>query len=242
MDCGNTWDTLYDKFGDQLETVSPQQNPWQPVCGDWEKVSIDLTPYATEKVMLKFTGVNGWGNNFYLDNVHLDDTVSCPIPVSLFSWVDTGTTVYFSDLSAGATDWYWDLGDGTNSTDPNPVHTYASAGTFTVCQITSNSCGEDTICNQLTISLPIGKDGLIPNHDIRVSPNPFDHSTLIVFDNADQEEYALSIYDLLGHKVKVHNGIQTSSFTLFKDDLPAGIYCIVLRGSKRSYWDKIVIE
>jgi hypothetical protein len=85
-------------------------------------------------------------------------------------------------------------------------------------------------------------DELIPNHDIWVSPNPFDHSTLIVFDNADQEAYTLSIYDLLGHKVKVHNSIKASSFTLFKNDLPAGIYCIVLSGAKRTYWDKIVIE
>jgi PKD repeat protein len=30
------------------------------------------------------------------------------------------------------TSWHWDFGDGTQSTEQNPVHAYARAGEFTV--------------------------------------------------------------------------------------------------------------
>jgi len=39
--------------------------------------------------------------------------------------------VQFSDTSTGATDWQWDFGDGTTSTDRNPQHAF-NEGTYTV--------------------------------------------------------------------------------------------------------------
>jgi hypothetical protein len=40
--------------------------------------------------------------------------------------------VVFKDLSAGATSWKWDFGDGTSSTDQNPIHQYQQSGRYTV--------------------------------------------------------------------------------------------------------------
>ena len=39
--------------------------------------------------------------------------------------------------------WSWDFGDGTTSTEKNPVHTYTKAGTFSVILTVKNSGGED---------------------------------------------------------------------------------------------------
>jgi len=51
-------------------------------------------------------------------------------------------TVTFTDRSTGdPTAWNWDFGDGTDSTDRNPVHTYTSAGTYTVTLTVSNADG-----------------------------------------------------------------------------------------------------
>ena len=45
----------------------------------------------------------------------------------------TDLTYDFYDLSLGApTTWAWDFGDGNTSTEQNPTHTYAAAGTYTV--------------------------------------------------------------------------------------------------------------
>lgn len=48
-------------------------------------------------------------------------------------------TVFFTDLSSLPDTWYWDFGDGSSSTVQNPVHTYTTAGTFTVTLTTTDT-------------------------------------------------------------------------------------------------------
>lgn len=43
-----------------------------------------------------------------------------------------GTPITFTDRSQNAPSIRWDFGDGTGSTDRNPIHTYAQPGTYTV--------------------------------------------------------------------------------------------------------------
>jgi PKD repeat protein len=46
--------------------------------------------------------------------------------------VQAGNVVAFTNNSARGVTYSWDFGDGTKSTAENPVHTYASTGTYTV--------------------------------------------------------------------------------------------------------------
>ncbi len=61
-----------------------------------------------------------------------------PIPIEARFYGVPGVTVrpltiQFYDASVGtAASWYWDFGDGENSTEQNPVHTYDDPGTYTV--------------------------------------------------------------------------------------------------------------
>ncbi|RYZ25852.1 MAG: PKD domain-containing protein, partial [Sphingobacteriales bacterium] len=41
-------------------------------------------------------------------------------------------TVEFQDLTSGSSAWFWSFGDGTNSTEKNPRHTYNSLGEYDV--------------------------------------------------------------------------------------------------------------
>lgn len=45
---------------------------------------------------------------------------------------DTGEVIQFTDLTNGATDWYWDFGDNTFSTLQNPTKSYNIAAEYTV--------------------------------------------------------------------------------------------------------------
>jgi bacillolysin len=51
-----------------------------------------------------------------------DKTSACTLPVS----------IQFTNSSTNATTYTWDFGDGTTSTDKDPLHSYTKAGTYTV--------------------------------------------------------------------------------------------------------------
>ncbi|OPY38764.1 MAG: PKD domain protein [Methanoregula sp. PtaU1.Bin051] len=64
-------------------------------------------------------------------------------------------TITFTDASdASPVKWNWDFGDGTNSTERNPVHAYTNAGNYTVSLRGWNDLGSDTMekTNFITIS------------------------------------------------------------------------------------------
>jgi PKD repeat protein len=76
---------------------------------------------------------------------------SAAVPIVSFTASPTsGTaplTVQFNDTSSGfLTSWNWSFGDSdtTNSTRQNPVHTFVSAGTYTVSLTVTNAGGSNT--------------------------------------------------------------------------------------------------
>jgi PKD repeat protein len=64
-----------------------------------------------------------------------------------------GATTSFANTSAGTNlSFEWDFGDGSPvSTDVDPTHTYATAGTFTVVLTATNSVGWDVAMGQVVI-------------------------------------------------------------------------------------------
>jgi PKD repeat protein len=71
---------------------------------------------------------------------------------------DISSVVYFYDNStpAGLIDsWFWDFGDGTSSTEQNPVHTYPDSGYYAVClTITADSIAcTSTYCDTIMINV-----------------------------------------------------------------------------------------
>lgn len=67
-------------------------------------------------------------------------------------------------------DFYWNFGDGSISTEPKPSHKYEVSGEYVVQLIASNSCGHDTVTQNLSIILSAND---ISRHTlIRMYPNP----------------------------------------------------------------------
>lgn len=77
-------------------------------------------------------------------------------PVAAFTLSDsTGCAplaVNFTDHSTQIpTAWYWTFGDGTNSSNQSPSHTYTTGGTYTVTEVAGNGNGSDTIIKTITV-------------------------------------------------------------------------------------------
>ncbi|MEP7377972.1 MAG: PKD domain-containing protein [Chloroflexota bacterium] len=79
-------------------------------------------------------------------------------PVADFAWGQRAysTIVDFTDAStAVVTSRSWNFGDGTpTSSQQNPAHTYAAAGTYTVTLTATNQGGSDSEAKQISVSVP----------------------------------------------------------------------------------------
>ena len=97
------------------------------------------------------TAINTCGSTTFCDTI----TAICPVPAAAFTSSSAGLVANFTDLSTSNPNaWFWDFGDGGSSLQQNPSHTYSQAGTYTVCLVAGNACGQDTICQQVTIVCP----------------------------------------------------------------------------------------
>ena len=73
IDCGATYDVVYDKTDLDLSTVPGYVTTnWTPAAAnDWRNESIDLASYLGENVIVQFVNVNGYGNSTYVDNINV---------------------------------------------------------------------------------------------------------------------------------------------------------------------------
>jgi hypothetical protein len=84
VDCGATWNTVYDKQGAPLQTTANYNtNTYNPVTADWRTETISLDQFiGNNELLVRFTGISGYGNNVYVDNINITDgTVSVPVTV-----------------------------------------------------------------------------------------------------------------------------------------------------------------
>ncbi|MFZ2498125.1 TIGR04279 domain-containing protein [Methanosarcina sp.] len=126
-EAGRIWD-----FGDG--TNSTEQNPEHT-----------YSAAGNYTVNLTSTNENGISSKLSTITVLEQEQSAVLIPLANFSSSVTAgyspLTVRFTDLSENATGWDWNFGDGTNSTEQNPEHTYSAAGNYTVTLMASNTNG-----------------------------------------------------------------------------------------------------
>lgn len=75
--CGTSFSQVYSKTSPALATVAATTTSFSPTdCSQWRTETINLNTYTGNNIILRFTGVCGYGNNLFLDNINLTGTTT----------------------------------------------------------------------------------------------------------------------------------------------------------------------
>lgn len=112
-----------------------------------EQMNGDWVLFVSDNASLDTGTLNSWSLNLSALDENTDpvDPVDPIDPVAAFSYSVSGLTVSFSDLSTDEDNnivaWDWNFGDGSFSTQQNPVHTFATSGEYTVALTVTDETG-----------------------------------------------------------------------------------------------------
>jgi PKD repeat protein len=118
--------------------------PSGPVLSSGQQMlSVLFTP--TDLVDYKITSTTASINVIGMPDAHFRiNPTAGPVPLD----------VHFTDkCTESPTSWYWDFGDGTNSTLQNPEHIYNTAGIYAPILTASNVVGTSTKTSTVSITV-----------------------------------------------------------------------------------------
>ncbi|MEL7530365.1 MAG: PKD domain-containing protein [Bacteroidota bacterium] len=184
-------------------------------CAASDTISVSLAPLPDPD----FSAQGGWGANW-------------------FTWD-------FTNLSTGATSYFWDFGDGNGtSTDPNPAYSYVFPGDYDVSLIATNDCGSDTI----TISISLNNtDGLEDElfGSVKVFPSPNDGQFQILFGEQALQASTIKLYNLQGQLVYQEQFTRINPYQEVEVNLAEpvpGIYLLQLSSEGVEIHYKVMIQ
>jgi PKD repeat protein len=140
-------------FSPALVQGQPTSYAWTFGDGNTSSLVNPSHPYAVQGVYtVCLTVGNACGFFTWCDTI----TVNCPSPASNFGFTNVSLAYNFFAPPTGGipTTYSWDFGDGFNSSNANPSHTYATPNTYNVCLTTTTVCGTSQTCSLTVVSSP----------------------------------------------------------------------------------------
>jgi PKD repeat protein len=134
-------------------------------------------------------------------------------------------TVHFTDLSYyEPAEWGWQFGDGTSSTEVNPLHTYQTDGAYEVCLTVANPYGINTYCRTLYIGVSALDDRKGPQAEVSVFPNPARSATNFrIGGDYLPRQAMLTLYTATGQPVLTER-LAAGWSVVNLEGLPSGLY------------------
>ncbi|HBG69968.1 MAG: hypothetical protein A2W93_05605 [Bacteroidetes bacterium GWF2_43_63] len=198
-----------------LSAASADSYHWYPNGETTQSISVSNpgTYYAL---------VTGSTCDVYTDTVVVSVT---SLPTVDFTWTVNGNIIQFTSSNSNATSLFWEFGDGSTSSQANPAHYYATAGSYTVNHYAINSC--DTVMTTYNVSITTGIEES-DNH-FRLWPNPATGFVQISFDS-EIPKY-ISIINMQGQELK--RIIPTEKeFIIQLNGISSGVYILECAGSE----------
>lgn len=176
--------------------------------------------YMVRSVALEVTN----SGSFYNEGTGVFDTLSNPgfVPVANFESTQDANVVQFSNLSALATSYSWDFGDGNSSMEISPSHTYDESGDYLVTLIASNACFQDTSYLSLNVVIT-STTALAASPDFTVFPNPSSGQVEVRLNSWTTTGVTLRVYDAQGQAL-FQQQLNSSQAMVDLSPYSAGLY------------------
>lgn len=148
-------------------------------------------------------------------------------PVANF-YYSGGGTINFTNTSTNGQTYSWNFGDGNNSTNVNPSHSYLNNGNYNVTLIvySQDSCFTDTITQNVSI-IKAGINSYTSENIISIYPNPVNDFLIL---KSTENYNSVRIYDGLGRLVLTTLKKQKLNIS----QLPKGVYMLQIDNKMNS--------
>jgi len=151
----NYWDNSYPSGG----------NYWSDYTGEDVYSGVDQDEPGNDKIGDTPYNISGGSNKDYYPLMSPSIRAGALLnlsPIALFAYSPITPTIFDNvrftdksfDLDGDVVSWYWNFGDGINSTEKNPTHRYSSFGRYTVTLfVTDNDNNPNEYSRSITVIL-----------------------------------------------------------------------------------------
>ncbi|MCI4670447.1 MAG: S8 family serine peptidase [Bacteroidia bacterium] len=198
-------------------------------------------------VLMASDSLSGLDRTMVQAKKYYDCTVLGKAPQSNFTFVPAmpkaGQPVSFTDLNTGINDWYWDFGDGNNSTASNTNHTFTTAGTYQVSLTVDNGVCSGTFNRTIEVSIPSSLEDM-PNSRWKVYPNPANEKLVVEHPDFSQVGVELQWVNVYGQLVasKYQTLSGGESVIAVPEALSQGLYQLTINNREFSQTFKILVQ
>ena len=141
-------------------------------------------------------------NSFGSDTTSTVITVNILNPqISTTGNMEVFSPIFFTAVAPGANSWNWDFGDGTITTQQNPIHVYSSPGLYTVTLTVTNSSGCVASTTLLLNIIFVNNPEIESNEMPLLFPNPAYSLIYIQIPQKWNNKLSVEIFDVLGQVV-----------------------------------------
>lgn len=205
--------------GEGVTLIGPSGYPYY----EWNSgsVSESITVYESGTYVLSVEDWIGCGSASNAIQVIVN-----PNPTAAFSPDVDGYDVSFNNLSYDATTYEWNFGDGTVSSDFEPIHTFNLDGAVNMYLVAENDCGTDTAFLDLT---SVDIEDIAEISEFVVYPNPTAAELFLEFDSSVSSNLKIQLFDLSGRVVSVIDEVCSAGQNIIVvgvEQLPSGIYLL----------------
>ncbi|HBB91088.1 MAG TPA: hypothetical protein DC042_05075, partial [Bacteroidales bacterium] len=163
-------------------------------------------------------------------------------PFADFTFTRFNMNITFTSQARYANEILWIFGDGTTSSEQNPMHTYFTKERFEVRQIVYNgTCPPDTLMQIVDLKNGTGIDAEELDQALTIWPNPTAGKITLLFNMIPSEPLNISIMTITGKTMLLQVSDSRQEIELDIFDFPEGLYILQI-ASRTSLVNRRIVK